>query len=307
MSYPVTLNDHNLPTYLHTDYQGHKWNYVFCRYHDKSSVFPINMHKHDFYEINIITAGHGRHYIEQTSYDTVIGAVYAVPPGIKHGYWCEDDSLVIFHMLISDAFMQRYKADLSLLHGFSLLFEIEPSLRPNAKAPSFLILNEENLQQVQSEINTLIALEERNFHNREVLKNAKALYVISLLCNLIYDKYHDAPKQEHAESIYIAQTMMYVRDHYQENIGIDRLAEIACMAKSTYLRHFQSMCKCSPTQYLLRIRLEKAAALLHNEPFISVTTVAQECGFFDCSHFIKNFRKIYGMTPLQYKTSISKN
>jgi AraC-like DNA-binding protein len=56
--------------------------------------------------------------------------------------------------------------------------------------------------------------------------------------------------------------------------------------------------------YLLRRRLERAAALLRNEhrATSTITEIAMECGFNSATHFGHSFRRRYGMTPRRYRT-----
>jgi AraC-like DNA-binding protein len=56
--------------------------------------------------------------------------------------------------------------------------------------------------------------------------------------------------------------------------------------------------------YLLRRRLERAAALLRNEHRTSstITEIAMECGFNSATHFGQSFRRRYGTTPRRYRT-----
>ena len=62
-------------------------NFFLCSayYHDKSQIFPILMHQHSFYEINIITRGSGWHYIENQCIEAKLGSVFVISPNIKHG------------------------------------------------------------------------------------------------------------------------------------------------------------------------------------------------------------------------------
>lgn len=55
----------------------------------------------------------------------------------------------------------------------------------------------------------------------------------------------------------------------------------------------------TPHSYLLNIRINKAKEYLKSG--YSLAQTAQECGFFDKSHFHRNFLKIVATTPNEYK------
>jgi AraC-like DNA-binding protein len=56
----------------------------------------------------------------------------------------------------------------------------------------------------------------------------------------------------------------------------------------------------TPHQYLLRLRLARAAKLLAEED-ISVTDVALEAGFADLSNFVRTFRRAAGVSPSRFR------
>ena len=79
--------------------------------------YEIGMHEQEFYEINIITKGVGTHYIGDSRVDATVGDVFIVPPHIEHGY-VGGDGFDVFHVIMSDAFMIKYIADLQQLPFF---------------------------------------------------------------------------------------------------------------------------------------------------------------------------------------------
>ena len=85
--------------------------------------YEIGMHEQEFYEINIITKGVGTHYIGDSRVDATVGDVFIVPPHIEHGY-VGGDGFDVFHVIMSDAFMIKYIADLQQLPFLLLLLSL---------------------------------------------------------------------------------------------------------------------------------------------------------------------------------------
>ena len=52
---------------------------------------------------------------------------------------------------------------------------------------------------------------------------------------------------------------------------------------------------------LQKIRLEYAATQLMAKPGISIADLAQQCGFSSASYFAASFKKVYGVTPSNYR------
>ena len=64
-------------------------------------------------------------------------------------------------------------------------------------------------------------------------------------------------------------------------------------------RKFQKYCGMSPKQYLLKLRLNKAMALLLQNKY-TVKDIAHRCGFSDEKHFSKTVKKSCGITPSEF-------
>ena len=115
MRYPEFLSLHAVPKYNYLDFftikKDNPDNYfTYAYYHDKTQ-YPLLMHKHDYYEINIITKGVGRHYIENNYVAAQKGRVFVLPPDIMHGYYAGPD-LEIFHLALNKSFMSNFSKEL---------------------------------------------------------------------------------------------------------------------------------------------------------------------------------------------------
>ena len=105
--HPKTLPSHETKIYLNTlmFQENEEFDYVRCYYHDFTRSFPIYMHQHNFYEINIVSRGTGYHYIKEQCYDAKEGSVFVIPPDVTHGYYTEDEkNFAILHILIHPLF-----------------------------------------------------------------------------------------------------------------------------------------------------------------------------------------------------------
>ncbi len=96
-----------------------------------------------------------------------------------------------------------------------------------------------------------------------------------------------------------------VSELYESNLGrrrlsIDELASEMCMSRSQFTRRILSATGITASNYLNRLRLEKAQRLL-KETQKSIGTIADECGFDDTPYFCNIFKKTFGVTPLQYR------
>ena len=58
----------------------------------------------------------------------------------------------------------------------------------------------------------------------------------------------------------------------------------------------------APTQYLRKLRMERALELLETS-LLSIKEIAAKVGYNDSSHFMREFKKSYGSTPSQYRAA----
>lgn len=99
--------------------------------------------------------------------------------------------------------------------------------------------------------------------------------------------------------------MQYIHTHYSENISLKDIANSAAVGKSTALHLFQDSIKITPVNYLISYRLKQAAQLL-SDTEKKITVISSETGFNNVDHFCRSFKKMYGITPTDYRNQ-SKN
>ena len=216
--------------------------------------FPIGMHSHTFYEINIIIGGSGWHYMNNNCVEATKGSVYVIPENFSHGYYsdCPDDFLIL-HILLSPCFLERYKDELNSIPGFSLLWDIEPLIREGSSQGMSLRLTESQLAELTPLFNSLLANNEDKPENN-VSELAMALEIISKLSLLILKSHQSIEKKhfydETANVFAIVSTMQYIKDNFSEKIGIETLLKIANMSKSNYIAKFKELSRFTPMKYL---------------------------------------------------------
>ncbi len=81
---------------------------------------------------------------------------------------------------------------------------------------------------------------------------------------------------------------------------IARLADAACLGTKQFNRIFSEHIGANPKEFSRTIRFQRALHILGNNPQISLTALACECGYFDQSHMIKEFKIFSGYTLGEY-------
>ena len=100
------------------------------------------------------------------------------------------------------------------------------------------------------------------------------------------------------EPRYVKSVRDYLKSHYAENISLSQLASVADLSRFHLLRVFCNEMGVPPHEYQTQVRITHARKLLRKGHSILETTF--KTGFFDQSHFSRNFKRITGRSPGRY-------
>ena len=93
-------------------------------------------------------------------------------------------------------------------------------------------------------------------------------------------------------------------DHILDDPGgvhtVESLADVACMSRSAFSKHFHDAFSNSPMALVNHVRLERAAKMLSADQ-ISIEQIGHRMSFSSRSHFSRAFKKHTGMSPAAYK------
>ena len=97
----------------------------------------------------------------------------------------------------------------------------------------------------------------------------------------------------------VQQTVQYIEQHYDEDLTVEQLANMAGMVRWQYSQKFKILTGKKPTDYLTHVRINQAKKILSNstEP---LRKIARQIGFKDEYYFSRCFHKLTGNTPREY-------
>ncbi|TBL70902.1 response regulator transcription factor [Paenibacillus thalictri] len=99
----------------------------------------------------------------------------------------------------------------------------------------------------------------------------------------------------------IMKAVQYIGAHYtNERLSLSQAANEAGMSDSYFSRCFKEELGIGFTEYVIKLRMEKAKVLLE-EPESKTYEVAHVVGYSDYPHFSKSFKKYFGVAPNDYK------
>ncbi|MBN1499823.1 MAG: helix-turn-helix transcriptional regulator [Spirochaetes bacterium] len=103
--------------------------------------------------------------------------------------------------------------------------------------------------------------------------------------------------------IMINKLVKYIDENCSEQLSTDSLAAVIGLNPYYLLHLFKEKIGISLHQYIIQARIKKSKEYFLSEK--SILDIALDSGFYDQSHYIRNFKRHVGITPQRYFESIT--
>jgi AraC-like DNA-binding protein len=108
-------------------------------------------------------------------------------------------------------------------------------------------------------------------------------------------------QQANAEPPVIARAKQFIHEHQAEELSLSMVAKAVNTSSFYFCKMFKKVTGLNFTDYVSRVRIEKAKNLLLN-PNLRISEIAFEVGFQSLTHFNRVFKKITGQSPSDYRS-----
>jgi AraC family transcriptional regulator len=163
---------------------------------------------------------------------------------------------------------------------------------PAAVAPSFGAFDPLTLQMAKS---TLEVADAPSALYRETMHRALAAHLAQSVQALPADA-------AALDDMRLRRAVAYIHDHLAEDVSLEVLAGEAAMSAYHFARAFKVALGASPLQYVIGERMRVAGVLLKTTG-LPVAEIALRVGYEDTSRFGKHFKRAFGTTPAQHRSS----
>ncbi|MCU1740972.1 MULTISPECIES: helix-turn-helix domain-containing protein [unclassified Pseudomonas] len=102
------------------------------------------------------------------------------------------------------------------------------------------------------------------------------------------------------EDARIHRALDYIHGHYASALSLSVLAEMACVSVSAFHRMFRKHTRCTVLDYIVRLRVGHACALLM-QGNVAVSMIAEQVGYSSQALFNRQFKAQKGMTPSEFR------
>jgi len=256
---------------------------------------PFGLHSHEFAEIVIITAGRGVHVTGKESYPLNAGDTFVIGGSRQHDYHSLN-RLCLVNILFQPDKLNLRTYDLRTLPGYHALFTLEPAWRRRHQFNGRLRLTPQEMSVVLVMVDKLDEELRTRSSGFKFMATAAFMQIVGYLSRC----YAKSKSPDSRALLRIGEAISDLEANYQEAIDLDRLARIAHMSKRNFIRSFQAALGTSPIAHLVQLRVNRGASLLRRTDQ-SITEIAFQVGFTDSNYFTRQFNKLIGVTPSQYR------
>ena len=244
---------------------------------------PWNMnglHSHTHFEIYYLIEGCREYFFSNTTYHIEAPCIIIIPPHVMH--MTEGGPFSRYNIDIASEYLNEFQREI-------LLEKSKKILKPD-------VISNKELLRLFSEMEKV----DRTQKNADKIVDALFSYCL-LQINKLEDHMTDNVSFENNYiPPLVLKTVNYLNNTYGENHSLCALAERFYVSKATLVYNFNKYLHCTPMDFLLTLRLNKAKEELVNTN-ASIKEISDKCGFSSPNYFSLIFKRKEHISPANYR------
>lgn len=252
-------------------------------------------HTHAASELVVVLAGAAEHEEAGGSRPIRAGDVLVIHPPARHGYR-EARGLEIVNIVFDRGRLAPLLTGLQELPGFRALWELEPQARRRGTGGCGVRLSAAELTVVEPLLTRLAQELKTRGPGYRALAGAMLVEVLVVLARA----YAARPSAQGARLLRLAQLVQAIETAPQLPWTVPGCARRCGLSPSAVTRAFRAAVGTTPTAFVIRTRVRRAAAALvaGEQP---ITAIALAVGFQDPTYFARQFRRIMGTSARTFR------
>ncbi len=278
-------------------------NFVLSYYKNSTEFFHIQKveksfearkpHTHDYFQIYYIIKGNLIHFVENESSTLTRGNMFIIPPGAAHYITPQKDTVFYSFSFMPD-FLGEPGSNNKLAANFlkNLQSSQKQKIRPKVAIEYDDILY---VQDIFKHILTEFTQKNPGFSD---IIRAYSLVLVTILARNYYDKVKISSHFEDSGQ-FVLHCIDYIENNFADDISLNEMTRRSAMSKGSFCSLFHELTGHTFNSYLNYCRINKAKEYI--EKGYKITAVYGLCGYNDFSTFYRNFKKVMGISPKEYK------
>ena len=251
-------------------------------------------HTHEYFQIYYIAKGSLHHFIENKSSKLCQSDMFIIPPGVVHYIYPEPNTVFYSFSFMPDFLIETSQPG-NLVTLFLRNLLTDRDILPKVSINSADVLHIESImEKMLSEFNC------KDFGFSEIIHSYAVLLVSVLARN--YIKKNTLPEYFDNSKQFVLHCIKYIENNFAERITLDEMSKRSAMSKNSFCEYFYKLTGHSFNNYLNICRIKKATQYIKDG--YKITAIYGLCGYSDFSTFHRNFKKIMGISPRDFKKNI---
>ncbi len=258
-------------------------------------LFPIGPQSHYFSEVLLVRNGTCRIVRGSMTHILNPGELIYIAPLIRHTIESADGNPVVFDVVKYSA--TRLKEIPSYMQDFrALSMDVAQVLLP-------IQMNAEEVKTYHMDriIEECLYESERHEFAWDLHIRALLYLLITGLSRFWIRKREDFTDQLSLPHDPIIDIPAYIEQHIDEPLRVEDLARRCSLSYPWFAKRFHDHFGISCKQCIERLRVQTVEQYLTYSG-LDLSEISSRTGYTDCSHMVKDFRKMTGMTPGQYRS-----
>lgn len=237
---------------------------------------------HENPEILFVTEGAGRVCANSRVIDVSAGDVVIINANHLHAIAANDAPIRFRYLIVDRAFC--------LSNGFDST-KVDFRMQVSDARVRALLEQLERDYRLQGDYRTLAI-------------RSTVLSLLLLLCREFSEPW--TPGERHESSVsYVKSAIDFIRASFERDLSLEEVASHVGINKCYLSHEFHKYTGYPFVAYVNRTRCKKAQLLL-TDGRLSIHEVGEKCGFSNRSYFARSFRRYVGMSPAEYRESLSR-
>lgn len=258
-------------------------------------------HKHEYFQIYFISKGSLEHHVKDESAHLGQGDMFILPPGVTH-YISTSPSTVFYSLSFTEGLFSEQYANNKLIKNFLCFLrtnKIEYVKPKITVKPDEIFFVEGIMAQILKEFTA------KTFAYYDTIQTATLLLVTMLAREYFSKTTQNISDHFENNKQFILHCVEYIENNFAEKITLDEISKKSAISKSNFCAMFNKITGQSFNNYVNKCRIKAATEYIKKG--FKITAIYGLCGYNDFSTFNRNFNKITGMSPREYKNVYFKN
>ena len=261
----------------------------------QDNIEKCTWHYHDNYELSFITEGSGKRIVADSIEEFQPGDLVLIGRNLPHVWIVDKEILSPTNRNLEMVFLQ-FSSDILSPELLAL-----PEFKYVAKA---LNLSERGIRVTGQTLNEVSEI----MLQLPFIKSFERMLLFYKLMDIIGRSEAILPlaskdyinRRFTTKNKRISTIHEFLMKNYREEIDLNKIAQLVNMAEGSLCRFFKMQVGMTIFEYLNKIKIEFACKLLMDNS-LSIMDVGLDSGFNNLSHFNKQFKKITGLPPKEYR------